>query len=80
MTTAQIILNREQAAEALSLSLSTFEEGVRKGLYPKPRRISSARVGWLRKDLERAAEALPESDLPPPPNTGASKRRSKAEA
>ncbi|MEO3714041.1 helix-turn-helix transcriptional regulator [Roseateles flavus] len=80
MSFANIILNREQAAEAMSLALSTFEEGVRQGLYPRPRKLSANRVGWLRKDLERAAEALPESDLPPPPNTGASKRKAKAEA
>lgn len=73
MTTAQIILNREQAAESLSLSLSTFEEGVRKGSYPKPRRISAGRVGWLRRDLEEAAAKLPVSDIPPPANTGAKK-------
>ena len=53
----QIILSREQAAEALSLSLSTFEDGVRKGLYPRPRQISPNRVGWLRKELEDAGAA-----------------------
>jgi len=71
----QIILSREQAAEALSLSLSTFEDGVRKGLYPRPRQISPNRVGWLRKELEDAAAALPVSNLPPPANTGAKRAK-----
>ena len=62
-----IALDREAAALALSISVSLLEEGVRDGRYPKPRRLSSGRVGWLYSELVAHAHALPVSDLPPGP-------------
>jgi predicted DNA-binding transcriptional regulator AlpA len=70
-----ILVDRATAAAALALSVSTFEREVALGNLPKPRKNSSARVGWLWSELVAAAEALPVSDLVPPENTGAAKPR-----
>lgn len=75
VTTPPIYVSKETAAAAMALSVSTFERGVAQGLYPKPRRLSNSRVGWLWTELLAAAETLPVSDLLPPPNTGAPKPR-----
>ncbi len=68
-----ILVDRATAAAALALSVSTFEREVALGKLPKPRKISSARVGWLWSELVEAAHALPISDLLPPENCGALK-------
>lgn len=60
--------------ELLPLSESTLQELVRQG-GSRPRMLSGRRVGWLLREVEEWAEARPVSDLPPPPNTGASKSR-----
>lgn len=66
-------------AVAVSLSESTVQKLVRDGAFPKPRKISGNRVAWLVREVETWAEERPVSDLPPPPNTGASKSRRHAE-
>lgn len=66
----KILLPREEAAEALSVSVRVFDCLVQSGQAPKPRKISPRRVGWLRSELEKFAAGLPVSDIPPPPNTG----------
>lgn len=74
-----IFVDRNTAAQAFALSVSTFEREVTLGRLPKPRKLSGARVGWLWSELVAAAQALPVSDLLPPENTGAPKpRRRKA--
>jgi len=70
-----IFYDKQSAAEAVSLSVSTLEKLVRLGRFPRPRKVSDARVAWLRSDLVEWAQHLPESDLPPPPNTS-SRRKS----
>ena len=50
------------------LSESTVQEPVRETGFPKPRKISSNRVGWLVRKVTEWAELRPVSDLPPPPN------------
>jgi prophage regulatory protein len=65
----RIFYDKAAAAEAVSLSVSTLEKLVRQGRFPPPRKVSDARVAWLRADLLAWAEGLPVSDLPPPPNT-----------
>jgi predicted DNA-binding transcriptional regulator AlpA len=70
---APITLRREQASQALGISVSLFESLVRRGRMPKPRLLADKSVGWLYVELQRCAEALPVSDLPPGPG-----RKSKA--
>jgi len=65
-----LLVTREEAAAALTLSLPTFMRAVREGRMPPPRQISPNRVGWLWCELEAAAAALPASTLLPPPNAG----------
>lgn len=72
-----IVVDRETAAALLSLGLSSFQAAVATGLVPKPRRLSSGRVGWLYSELLECAQGLPVSDMPPPPNT-ANRRGKKA--
>jgi len=62
-----IMVDRHTAAAMLlGLSLPSFEKAVRQGLLPQPRMIGH-RVGWLVSELEKAAAALPVSNLLPPP-------------
>ncbi len=80
MSTA-IYLDRSDAAKALALSESTLEKLVREDdSFPKPRRLSANRVGWLRRELDAWAESRPVSDLPPPRNTGGRKKLGRSEA
>jgi prophage regulatory protein len=72
---AELIYDREDLPRVTKLSLSTIEEEIRQGRFPKPRLLSARRCGWLERDLREWAENLPVSDLPPPPNTGAKKPR-----
>lgn len=69
-----IILNKDEAAESLRISVTTFEEEVRKCRYPKPREISKGRIGWLYEELLGAARALPHSSGLPPRNSGHGRR------
>lgn len=64
---APIALRRDQASLALGISVSLFESLVRRGRMPKPRLLADKSVGWLYVELQRCAEALPISDLPPGP-------------
>jgi prophage regulatory protein len=73
----RIILSKEEAAAALSISASTLERLVRGEAFPRPRLLSTGRVGWLLRELIEWAEARPASDLLPPPNTRARKPRAR---
>ena len=42
------------------------------------RQLSGQRVGWLVREVQEWAESRPVSNLPPPPNTGAPKRKEAA--
>jgi len=50
----------------------------REGQFPKRRQLSGQRVGWLVREVQEWAESRPVSNLPPPPNTGAPKRKEAA--
>ena len=63
------------AAAIVGLSESTWQALVRAGKAPKPRQLSDRRVGWRVADLEAWVDSRPESDLPPPANTGAQKAK-----
>jgi predicted DNA-binding transcriptional regulator AlpA len=56
-----IALSRAQAAAYVGLSPSKFDELVRDGRMPKPKRMD-ARVVWYVADLVRAFEALPDDN------------------
>ena len=51
-----------------ALSESTIQKSIREDQFPKPRKLSDRRVGWLLRELEAWAEARPISDLLPPEN------------
>jgi prophage regulatory protein len=78
MTLKPMFVDKQEAARILSLSESTFEELIRKNEFPKPRLLSSRRVGWLVREVEEWAESRPVADLLPPPNTGSRKGKAKA--
>lgn len=62
-----IALRREDAADALGMSVSSFEAEVARGRFPKPRKLANRSVGWLYAELVAAANALPVSDCAPVP-------------
>jgi predicted DNA-binding transcriptional regulator AlpA len=51
-------LNREEAADYIGVSASLFDEMVRDGRMPKPKRINSRTV-WDVRALDRSFDALP---------------------
>lgn len=53
-------LSRIRAAEYLGISPSLFDDMVRDGRMPRPKRINSRTV-WDRRQLDHAFEALPDS-------------------
>ena len=74
VTTPPIFVDRETAASALGLGLSTFMREVRAGRIPAPRAVSPGRVGWLWTELLDFAASAPVADNPPPPNSGDRRR------
>jgi prophage regulatory protein len=70
-----IYIDLTTVAAVLSVSPSTVQALVRAGDLPKPRKVSGGRVAWLMREVEVWAENRPESDIAPPPNTGAKKPR-----
>lgn len=60
-------------AALVSLSPASIQKLVRDDAFPKPRQLSGRRVAWLVREVNEWAEARPQSDLLPPPNTGAKK-------
>lgn len=74
---APIFLDLPTVAQAVALSTAAIERLERAGDFPKRRLLSGRRVGWLLREVQEWAESRPVSNLPPPPNTGAPKRRAK---
>lgn len=68
-----VYLDKTGACTFVAIKATTLDELVRKGQFPKPRVLSTRRVGFLVRELEAWAESRPISDLLPPPNTGARK-------
>jgi predicted DNA-binding transcriptional regulator AlpA len=56
-------LRREEAAAHIRIGETKFDEMVRDGRMPKPRRIDSATV-WDRLDVERKFRELPYDEQP----------------
>jgi len=67
-------LSRQQVAQFVSLSEAMMERLVSRGEFPKPRLLSSKRVGWLVCEVRDWCLSRPVSDLPPPPSSGQSNR------
>lgn len=70
VVTNPIYADLQTVSAMLSVSESTVQKLVRETDFPKPRKISSNRVGWLVREVNEWAEQRPVSDLPPPPNCG----------
>lgn len=62
-----VFLDLPTVAQVVAMSTATIERLEREGQFPKRRQLSGQRVG-----------SRPVSQLPPPPNTGASKRKEAA--
>lgn len=62
-----IMVDRSDAAAALGIGERTLETLVAQGKLPPPRQISPQRVGWLWRELEAFATALPVSACLPGP-------------
>jgi predicted DNA-binding transcriptional regulator AlpA len=54
-------LSRGEAAEYIGVSASLFDQMVKDGRMPEPKRINSRTV-WDRRRLDEAFEALPEAN------------------
>lgn len=60
------LINREAAATYVNVSPNTFDEMVKLGKMPKPKRLSLRRYGYDVRELDMAVDRLPvagESDL-----------------
>lgn len=72
----KIFLDLQSVAEALSISESTVQKLTREDAsFPKTRKISAGRVGWLLREIQEWAESRPVADLLPVANSGARKGR-----
>lgn len=75
IATPPIFVDRETAAAALGLGMSTFMREVAAGRIPPGRAVSPNRVGWLWTDLLTFAASAPVADNLPPPNAGKGRRK-----
>ncbi|MDR6408531.1 UNVERIFIED_ORG: prophage regulatory protein [Burkholderia sp. 1595] len=73
-----LYLDLETVCTIVSLAPATVQLLVRQDQFPKPRLLSGRRVGWLLREIEQWAEDRPVSDLLPPANTGARRKKSVA--
>ena len=73
-----IFMDLPPLVRAVALSAATIERLEHAEQFPKRRQLSDQRVGWLVREVQEWAESRPVSNLPPPPNTGASKRKEAA--
>lgn len=80
VTIEPLVLAREDAANFLSLSVTSFEDMVTRRELPQPRKLAKRRVGWLVSELRAWGEGLPVSDIAPPENSDYGRRGNKAVA
>jgi predicted DNA-binding transcriptional regulator AlpA len=59
-----VLIDRITASAYLGVSPSFFDELVETGRMPRPRRLGDKRKGWLVRELNRAANALPAAHRP----------------
>lgn len=53
------LMSKEELRRYLGLSDSTIYRMEKEGTFPKRRKLSSRRVGWLRTDVDSWAESRP---------------------
>ena len=58
-TLAPRLISREAAAAYVSVSPTTFDEMVKDGRMPKPKRLSGRRKAWDVRALDTAVDSLP---------------------
>lgn len=75
MTISPRYIDISQAASVTTLSESLIQEMESKGQFPRRRKLSARRTGYLVKEIDEWCDSRPASDLPPPPNTGAAKTK-----
>jgi len=63
-------LDRESTAAFVGLSERVMHTMITRDEFPKPRQLSSKRVGWRVAELEAWCDTRPVSAQLPPPNTG----------
>jgi len=61
-TLAPRLINREAAAAYVNVSPTTFDEMVKDGTMPKPKRLSRRRKAWDVRALDAAIDDLPKAD------------------
>jgi len=61
-----ILVDRETAAALVGLSPSTMHTLALRGKFPRPRKASANRAGWIYSELVAWAQGLPFSDILPP--------------
>ncbi len=71
----KLFLTLPEVENAVTLGQATILRMVRQDEFPKPRKLSGGRVGWLCREIEEWAESRPESDLPPPKNAGTGRKK-----
>ncbi len=59
-TLAPRLINREAAAAYVNVSPATFDEMVRNGRMPRPKRLGRRRKAWDVRALDAAVDALEE--------------------
>lgn len=67
-------LSREQTAKFVSLSEDVIYKLANLGEFPRSRRLSNRRVGWLVSELREWCLSRPVSEILPPENTGHANR------
>jgi predicted DNA-binding transcriptional regulator AlpA len=58
-TLAPRLIGRDAAAAYVSVSPNTFDEMVRDGRMPRPKRLGPHRIAWDVRDLDAAIDRLP---------------------
>ena len=69
-------LDKPDAAIYLSLSESSVEKLAREDeTFPKPRELTTRRVGYLVEELDQWLKNRPIADHPPPPNSRKTRKK-----
>jgi predicted DNA-binding transcriptional regulator AlpA len=61
-TLAPRLIGREAAAAYVNISPTTFDEMVKDGTMPRPKRLKGRRKAWDVRSLDAAVDALPVED------------------
>lgn len=72
-----ILIDIVTVTEVTGLSKSTVQKMIREDDFPKPRKASAQRSGWLLREIKEWAEQRPVADFLPPENTSAGGKNGK---